>query len=248
MGRLSDYVFSGDADAREDGDVIAVGQGKKKLRRRKKAADMDGGNVTKIEVYCLECESRDSIVNGCCQICGHENAGRQVDLIEGGRSKSPRGGDDASGHQRHRYATQVGLDAARAMTQFQLEKGERQHYIGEVEAVIHDVLCANPCLHYYQGFHDVCSVLVLVMGRRSLASPLAIRLASGYLREAMDESIKGAMQALSLILQILKRIDNKLWRVMAKEGMEPQFALSWVLTWFAHDLRSLSQVQISPPR
>ena len=75
-----------------------------------------------------------------------------------------------------------------------------------MEAVIHDVLCANPCLHYYQGFHDVCSVLVLVMGRRARASPLAIRLASGYMREAMDESIKGAMQALSLVLQVGSRV------------------------------------------
>ena len=50
-----------------------------------------------------------------------------------------------------------------------------------------------------QGFHDVCSVLVLVMGGREQAAPLARRLASGYMREAMHESIKGAMQALSLI-------------------------------------------------
>jgi hypothetical protein len=45
---------------------------------------------------------------------------------------------------------------------------------------------------------------------------------------------------------IVKRLDPKLARVLAREGMEPHYALSWVLTWFAHDLTSLSQV--SPPR
>ena len=43
-------------------------------------------------------------------------------------------------------------------------------------------------------------------------------------------------------MAIVKRLDPKLGGILARDGMEPQFALSWVLTWFAHDLTSLSQV------
>ena len=45
-----------------------------------------------------------------------------------------------------------------------------------------------------QGFHDVCSVLVLVMGSAERAAPLARQLASSYLREVMSETIVGAQQ------------------------------------------------------
>ena len=38
-----------------------------------------------------------------------------------------------------------------------------------------------------QGFHDVCSVLVLVMGSAVEAAPLASRLASSYFREVCVE-------------------------------------------------------------
>jgi hypothetical protein len=58
----------------------------------------------------------------------------------------------------------------------------------------------------------------------------------------MGETIKGAQQALELIQQVVKREDPPLWRALVHDGMGPQFALSWVLTWFAHDLSSLPQV------
>jgi hypothetical protein len=74
------------------------------------------------------------------------------------------------------------------------------------------------------------------------AAPLARRLAASYLREVMGETIKGAQQALELIQQVVKREDPPLWRALVHDGMGPQFALSWVLTWFAHDLSSLPQV------
>jgi hypothetical protein len=74
------------------------------------------------------------------------------------------------------------------------------------------------------------------------AAPLAGRVAVSYLREVMRETIKGAQHALELIQQVVKREDPPLWRALVHDGMGPQFALSWLLTWFAHDLRSLPQV------
>lgn len=82
--------------------------------------------------------------------------------------------------------------------------------------------------------------------QKKRAAPLARRLAASYLREVMSETIKGAQQALELIQQVVKCEDRPLWRVLVHDGMGPQFALSWLLTWFAHDLSSLPQVVIFP--
>jgi hypothetical protein len=137
---------------------------RKKLRRRKQQQagagkdEVSEAQVARVEVFCLECESRDSIVNECCQICGHENEGRKVSISRQlGRAAAHDAGAEAgllreegAGAALQKYRTQVELDAARAMTQFALDKGERLRCIGELKGVIFDVLRADASLHYYQ--------------------------------------------------------------------------------------------------
>lgn len=181
IGRKTDYVFSGErralpappihsdvlsceTGAHGCGDFLPTG-GRKKLRRRRQPAgagkdEVSGAEVARVEVFCLECESRDSIVNGCCQICGHANEGRKVGISrkQGSAAMDDENKSDAEAGPReeggggalHKYRVQVELDAVRAMTQFALDKGERLRYIGELKGVIFDVLRADASLHYYQ--------------------------------------------------------------------------------------------------
>ena len=230
---------------------------------------------------------------------------------------------------KHKYVTQVELDAARAMTQFALDRGERQHYIAEVCGCVCVLLSPLPCLPpppplalslslfllsraiLFSLFLSLLPSLLPFFPHLSLRwkpssttccaptractttkafttsapcwcsswgaarvprplpsdspratcarpwmsrsrapcklSPSSSRLGVEYKsvrrRSGTDLSFTQLLifDAASVV-QILKRVDLRLWRAVSRDGMEPQFALSWVLTWFAHDLRSLSQV------
>jgi TBC1 domain family member 20 len=43
-------------------------------------------------------------------------------------------------------------------------------------------LCRNPELHYYQGFHDVASVFLLVAGTEDEAFAMMERLSKNHIR------------------------------------------------------------------
>ena len=75
----------------------------------------------------------------------------------------------------HREKRQVELDVHRSLTHVGLAEGEREERLGELGCLIDSVLAAHPDLHYYQGFNDVCSTLVVVMGDAPTAYPLAER-------------------------------------------------------------------------
>jgi len=50
-----------------------------------------------------------------------------------------------------------------------------------LENIIHAILFRNPTLHYYQGFHDVCLVLLLILGDKA-AFASAEKISLYYLR------------------------------------------------------------------
>uniref|UniRef100_A0A7S0I0B0 Rab-GAP TBC domain-containing protein n=1 Tax=Hanusia phi TaxID=3032 RepID=A0A7S0I0B0_9CRYP len=143
----------------------------------------------------------------------------------------------------HREKKQVELDVVRSMLYTDMRKRTREHRLTELSTVIDTILATNPDLHYYQGFNDVCSVAILVMGNDSTALPIAERLAKYHFREAMNKSMFAVQQALHLLMNILKRRDRKLYECLSECEVDPVFALSWILTWFAHDLKSLDKIE-----
>lgn len=92
---------------------------------------------------------------------------------------------------------------------------------------------------YYQGLHDVASVLLLVTGAERPAFPLLARLVSGHLRDATRSGLDGVLEALGLMYPILGSCDPQLVEHLQSAGLAPFFALSWLITWFAHDVKNL---------
>lgn len=94
---------------------------------------------------------------------------------------------------------------------------------------------ASGPVRYYQGLHDVASVLLLAVGERA-AFPLLCRLATGHLRDCTRPSLHSIIQIMPLMEPILAVLDPELLRHLRAVGISPLVALSWFLTWFAHDL------------
>ncbi|KNE63382.1 hypothetical protein AMAG_08516 [Allomyces macrogynus ATCC 38327] len=103
------------------------------------------------------------------------------------------------------------------------------------------VLAQFPFLHYYQGLHDICTVLLLVLGER-MGTYAAQVLAVYYLRDAMHESLHPTMAQMRILLPILKNENKAVFELFQEIELEPHFCLSWITTWFAHDLRSFDDV------
>ncbi|KAJ9131154.1 Rab-GTPase-TBC domain-containing protein [Pleurostoma richardsiae] len=164
--------------------------------------------------------------------------GESVDLTSSGS-------DDAASPWRdlapHRDEDQVQLDVNRAFVYYpnHTSPAELDRQKIELSDLIVEVLRRHPYLCYFQGYHDICQVFLLVLPPTSRAS-LVARLSALRIRDFMLPSLAPAIAQLRLIPAILRAADPKLWRHLS--GTEPFFALSGTLTMYAHDVQSLGGI------
>ncbi|KAJ3310728.1 hypothetical protein HDV04_004684 [Boothiomyces sp. JEL0838] len=91
-----------------------------------------------------------------------------------------------------------------------------------------------PFLHYYQGYHDICAIFLLVLGeKRSRKAIPAVSML--YLRDYMEKGFDGTMDQAHCIMKILQVVDRELFKFFAQiPEFQPHFCISWILTWLSH--------------
>lgn len=94
-------------------------------------------------------------------------------------------------------------------------------------------------LCYFQGYHDIAQVLLLVLGVQ-LARQAFARVSLFRIRDYMLPSLSPAVKHLQLIPAILESTDPKLRRHLA--GTQPFFALAATLTLYAHDIQEYGDI------
>eukprot|EP00002_Diphylleia_rotans_P039388 TRINITY_DN9116_c0_g1_i1.p1 TRINITY_DN9116_c0_g1~~TRINITY_DN9116_c0_g1_i1.p1 ORF type:complete len:316 (-),score=63.82 TRINITY_DN9116_c0_g1_i1:598-1545(-) len=143
----------------------------------------------------------------------------------------------------NKYYDQVDKDVVRSMTK--LLPNQNKALINEKRAQLRDLMNAlfakHAELHYYQGFNDICSVLLLEVGPRHAFS-MAERLASYHLRDMMASSFESTKRIVFLIFPLLHHFDITVEGHLRAADLQPFFCLSWVITWFAHDIDDLEVV------
>eukprot|EP00899_Mesostigma_viride_P024174 jgi/Mesvir1/4941/Mv04566-RA.1 len=135
----------------------------------------------------------------------------------------------------HRDVGVVKVDVERSLGSFSqgMAVEERDEWRRKLERLINLVVSRNaPTLHYYQGFHDVASVVLLVMGSESAAYPLLERMALHHFRYPPSD-------LLALLPVLMSLLDPELQRHISAAGVEPHYGITWLLTWFAHDVDCL---------
>lgn len=142
---------------------------------------------------------------------------------------------------RHRDEDQIQLDVDRAFVYYPSDRTEDQLSAqkNELSALILEVLRTYPYLCYFQGYHDICQVLLLVLPP-PLRSRAVARLSILRIRDFMLPRLDPAIAQLRLIPDILHAADPALWRHL--RGTEPFFALSGTLTMYAHDITTLGEI------
>ncbi|EDO15348.1 hypothetical protein Kpol_1011p20 [Vanderwaltozyma polyspora DSM 70294] len=161
--------------------------------------------------------------------------------------------DDDNDNVVHEDENQVQLDVKRSFVSVR-DVHVRDLLRQVLERVIISVLRKYPQLRYYQGFHDVVSVFVLVyLGDEILASGTDENLILKYdeeislkksveiftllyLRDFMMDSLEFPIDQLNIILKIIKKKDIKFYNKLSLGQIEPFFAISSILTIFSHEL------------
>lgn len=120
-------------------------------------------------------------------------------------------------------------------------------------------------LRYYQGFHDVACIFLSVLGGGKnasrmlaygpteglaadmgldLAAEALLRISESHLRDCLKTNFSQLQAALRLTLfPLLAKLDPGVHDHLYAAEMEPYFCLSWVITWFAHEIRDTDLVK-----
>lgn len=121
-------------------------------------------------------------------------------------------------------------------------------------------------LRYYQGYHDVACVILSTLGGSapvsvsrinynslaSMASSMGLDLPSAVLLQLSQSHFVDCMKATFMQLQTTLRIsvfpliayfDKQVHDHLHQAEMEPFFCLSWIITWFSHEIRDTELVK-----
>ncbi|KGQ09367.1 GTPase-activating protein gyp10 [Beauveria bassiana D1-5] len=109
----------------------------------------------------------------------------------------------------------------------------------QLSALISHVLRVHPYLCYFQGYHDICQVLLLVLGP-ARAAPCVARLSVLRIRDFMLPNLGPTTAQLRLLPDVLAAADPALRAHVAT--VEPFYALAGTLTMYAHNIEAYRDI------
>lgn len=127
------------------------------------------------------------------------------------------------------------------------EDKEKAYYVDQLKErllkVIMSCLTLVPDLYYYQGFHDVASLVIMTFPQDSnMQDTRAIlflcSFAIRFLRDHCMRDIKESINHLHLIPEIISQYDSKFGSIINRVD-SPIYCLSSVITIFCHELDNL---------
>jgi hypothetical protein len=83
---------------------------------------------------------------------------------------------------------------------------------------------------------------MLVVDDDQLAFALSESISRNFIADFMRSDFRNLCLFMRLIFDIIKIKDKKLYKHLKQSKIEPYVALSWLITWFAHDVKSLDEI------
>ncbi|KAN0040715.1 hypothetical protein ACTA71_009053 [Dictyostelium dimigraforme] len=139
----------------------------------------------------------------------------------------------------HKDTDQVTKDVERSMWRFTKGNSQlRNRKKPELTRIVNAVLSIHPQLYYFQGYHEIASVLLLVTDE-SLAFAMLERLSIYHFNDCMLPNFAEVLKVLNLIFPLISMVDQQVYNFIIRSQVQPMFAISWILTWFSHNLDEL---------
>lgn len=75
-----------------------------------------------------------------------------------------------------------------------------------------------------------------------MAFALTEQVCLNYMLDCMLPDFDVVSKSMQTIMLIIKTVDKKLYKFLSQANIEPFFATSWLITWFAHDIKELDHI------
>ncbi|ODQ82098.1 hypothetical protein BABINDRAFT_160294 [Babjeviella inositovora NRRL Y-12698] len=180
-----------------------------------------------------------------------------VDEFEAATQKEAEGAEEPTDEEKsdrasyekmlpHKDENQVKLDVDRSFIFYPANPltEDLLHMRSDLTQLITRILRTNPFLHYYQGYHDIVSIIYLVFRDYDplLSQTYAVleHLTLNHLRDFMIRDIQPSIDQLMLLPELVARIDPKFGQTIGR--IQPFYALSSILTMFSHDVTKFEDI------
>ncbi|KIK68613.1 hypothetical protein GYMLUDRAFT_54217 [Collybiopsis luxurians FD-317 M1] len=147
---------------------------------------------------------------------------------------------DVDGLSEHPDERQIRLDTDRSFVMY--PDGDVQGHQESLNRLLVSIFRRHPSLSYFQGFHDIMTVLFLTLPPH-LRLPCAEKVSLHRTRDAMGEGLEPVLGLLRFLSKLLAVVDADLARLLRRASPLPYFALSHLLTMFSHDVPTLPLIQ-----
>lgn len=163
-------------------------------------------------------------------------------------SDSPHSSNKASENWKdlpcHKDEEQVSKDTERAFTYYPFKSSEEKEKLsGPIEKELYSLIVAvlrrNPQLSYYQGYHDIATIVYLIFGAQE-AIPVLEYISLNFLRDFMMPLIEPSFDHLNMVSNLLEASDPELSEVISQAN--PFYAISPIITILTHDVVSFDNI------
>ncbi|KAJ7449636.1 rab-GTPase-TBC domain-containing protein [Mycena latifolia] len=148
--------------------------------------------------------------------------------------------DDESSHPDER---QIRLDTERSFVLYPVDsKTDKDTLQSELHELLVEIFRKHPKLNYFQGYHDIITVLLLTLPRE-LQLPCAEQLSLQRVRDSMGSTLEPVLGLLRVMKNLLRVADPKFAELLERTSPLPYYALPNLLTLFSHDMPTLPLIQ-----
>ncbi|KAL5522754.1 hypothetical protein ACEPAG_8772 [Sanghuangporus baumii] len=159
--------------------------------------------------------------------------------VDGDSKSSPC----STGAESHPDERQIKLDTDRSFVLYGVEDEENVEILqAKLNSLITSVFRKYPQLSYFQGYHDIISVLYLTLPEEEQLA-CAEKMSLHRLRDSMGKGLEPLLGLLHILKYLLRLIDADYAALLERNAPLPYFALSNLLTFFSHDVPTLPLIQ-----
>ncbi|KAF8997108.1 rab-GTPase-TBC domain-containing protein [Cyathus striatus] len=145
----------------------------------------------------------------------------------------------------HRDERQIKLDTDRSFVLYPVginRDTAREKLQGELHDLLVSLFRKRPKLSYFQGYHDIISVLFLTLPS-DIQLVCAEKISLHRVRDSMGSSLEPVLGLLRITKNLLRLVDPQYTAVLEQNSPLPFYALSNLLTLFSHDMPTLPLIQ-----
>ncbi|KAG1851918.1 rab-GTPase-TBC domain-containing protein [Suillus subluteus] len=145
----------------------------------------------------------------------------------------------------HPEERQVRLDTDRSFVMYPADNDDESRRTvlqTSLNSLIVSLLRKRRKLHYFQGYHDIVTVILLTLPPE-LQLPCVEKLSLHRVRDSMGPTLEPVLGLLRITRNLLRIIDPKYAMLLESIGPLPFHALSNLLTLFSHEVPTLPLIQ-----